>query len=681
MNNCCSLTFNEASKTDPTKTSLLRAAFIREMERRIKRLSKEMQEKLVDENFLEAIRERNRDIFTHSPEKLILFMKWLEERQKEILFQPPLRGFIGVHPNEFWGDQYIQAAYKKGMERGRKELKKSGISYIDTSSASIGAAFSTQMHMERVRLLYTRAFTGLKGITEAMNLEISRIIADGMSIGTKVETIARNITMGVEKIGIVRAKTLVRTEMIRAHHMATIAEYETARVLGVEVMAEWLTAGDARVCPRCFALEGKVFTIEQAKGMIPAHPNCLLDGQVKIYTSQGWRMIKEIKIGDLVLTHKGRFRKVTEIHHTKKQTPDAVKIIVENFQINRYQKSKKNQKDKLSLTDNHPVLVNDTWKEAKDIEIGDKIYYLADECKRCGSLTPYFADYCSRRCVSLDITDRQWNNPKHKKNMSEKASIQLKREYKLGIRNKDKITKNANKKCRELVLAGMHVFQRPDVVKKMIKATHTPEICKRSSERMRKNNPMTDPKTRRKATLSLIEFYRNNPEKRLNRRLAKGRWLGQKTWIEQRMSLLLDKVGINYIFQYPILRYTVDFAIPALKIAIECDGEYWHKDKKKDRKRQKEIEREGWFVLRFTGKKINFCLDEVRDEVLRVIGNHCGKYHFIERKVVNVEKWKVLYPRTVYNLTVNEDESYIANGFIVHNCRCVMIPANVGENK
>ena len=39
-------------------------------------------------------------------------------------------------------------------------------------------------------------------------------------------------------------------------------------------MAEWMTAGDQRVCARCQANEGHRFTIEQARNMIPLHPQC-----------------------------------------------------------------------------------------------------------------------------------------------------------------------------------------------------------------------------------------------------------------------------------------------------------------------------------------------------------------------------------------------------------------------
>jgi len=40
------------------------------------------------------------------------------------------------------------------------------------------------------------------------------------------------------------------------------------------LMAEWQTAGDERVCPLCEPLDGTVMTIEEARGLIPRHPNC-----------------------------------------------------------------------------------------------------------------------------------------------------------------------------------------------------------------------------------------------------------------------------------------------------------------------------------------------------------------------------------------------------------------------
>lgn len=53
--------------------------------------------------------------------------------------------------------------------------------------------------------------------------------------------------------------------------------------------------------------------------------------------------------------------------------------------------------------------------------------------------------------------------------------------------------------------------------------------------------------------------------------------------------------------QYPISGFLVDFANPAAKVAIECDGAAYHTDVAKDLRRQREIELAGWTVYRFSG--------------------------------------------------------------------------------
>lgn len=71
------------------------------------------------------------------------------------------------------------------------------------------------------------------------------------------------------------------------------------------------------------------------------------------------------------------------------------------------------------------------------------------------------------------------------------------------------------------------------------------------------------------------------------------------TSLEKRAKQILDELGVNYIEQYPTrLGFIIDFAIPDKKIAIEVDGKYWHKDKKRDRFRDWMLRRAGWKVVR-----------------------------------------------------------------------------------
>jgi very-short-patch-repair endonuclease len=461
---------------------------------------------------------------------------------------------------------------------------------------------------------------------------------------------------------------IARTETIRAHHMATIQEYRNWAVFDIIVQAEWMTAGDNRVCDRCASMQGNIYTLDQIEGMIPLHPQCFIDMQTPIYTSEGWKQIGSIKIGDYVLTHKRRFRKV----YALPRHIDKADVVTIKFKGDL----------KFSVTANHPILLeNGMWKSAGDCVVGDKLMLLGNICKRCGKPIPYFRKYCSRTCLSKDITERQWTSAQHRKIVSEKNSIANLEQYASGKRDRNVIAVKANERIREMHKNGTPPVLSAESREKVRIATHTPEIRKKSSDRMKKNNPMHDPDIILKVQKTLKEFYHENPERRLNVRMAKHRKSNNMTSIEKKMSLLLDKIGVNYFYQYPILRYDVDFAIPELRIVIECDGEYWHQDQQKDTDRQTTIEKEGWFVLRYTDSKINKCFDEIESELSRVLCNHLGEYDLVSWPVKSIRKWKLKRNRTLYNLSVEEDESYIAKGVVVHNCRCIALPYVEGMPK
>ncbi|MBO8172090.1 MAG: DUF559 domain-containing protein [Bacillaceae bacterium] len=77
--------------------------------------------------------------------------------------------------------------------------------------------------------------------------------------------------------------------------------------------------------------------------------------------------------------------------------------------------------------------------------------------------------------------------------------------------------------------------------------------------------------------------------------------------IERRLYRDLTAKGYVVKTQVPCGKYRIDLALPSYKIAIECDGKAYHstpEQKAHDRRKNQYLQRNGWKVLRFSGKKI-----------------------------------------------------------------------------
>jgi SPP1 gp7 family putative phage head morphogenesis protein len=67
---------------------------------------------------------------------------------------------------------------------------------------------------------------------------------------------------------------LARTEIIRAYAESSLQEFRNWEVEGVNALCEFQTAEDERVCSKCSHLQGVIYTIDEASGVIPVHPSC-----------------------------------------------------------------------------------------------------------------------------------------------------------------------------------------------------------------------------------------------------------------------------------------------------------------------------------------------------------------------------------------------------------------------
>lgn len=312
---------------DPTRTITLRRAFVADAKRRFNALARVIRVSIVDNDCFglnddapTAITGLSRGgltmvsnraptpagpkafDFNRTASKVDAFMAWLDEQEDagilEITRRPgSIRGF-----EQAWTDVYIQSAYQKGIVSARAKLRRAGAdvpTFEPGDSQAISAAMNGPAHADRAALAYTRTFNELKGIDNAMDQQISGVLAQGLIDGKRGPELASVIVDRVHKIGRTRAVILARTEITRAHHMATIQEYRQAGIEGVQVEAEWSTAGDSRVCPICRQLDGAIMSLDEAEGLIPRHPQCIA-GNSFVFANNPTAIMSSIYSGPIV---------------------------------------------------------------------------------------------------------------------------------------------------------------------------------------------------------------------------------------------------------------------------------------------------------------------------------------------------------------------------------------------
>lgn len=109
-------------------------------------------------------------------------------------------------------------------------------------------------------------------------------------------------------------------------------------------------------------------------GLKRALPISCVTGDTWINTANGGKMAKDIKIGDMVLTHKNRYRKVVNVIPTKDKN-DIYELTVKSRQF------------PLNITGNHLVLTNKGWVAVEDLD--PQVHLVATNGKveyTCGDL-------------------------------------------------------------------------------------------------------------------------------------------------------------------------------------------------------------------------------------------------------------------------------------------------------
>jgi SPP1 gp7 family putative phage head morphogenesis protein len=206
--------------------------------------------------------------------KYAAFMAWLREQLDAELFATESGVFL---EDAYAVNQFIRLAHNTAGSRAKVKVQ-GPASILGGSDILLpfGPA-ATGVAQKSLATLYMRNFEALQGLSADTARAISQILGDGYVSGRSSLTIAREMQESINTLSVQRAERIARTEIVRAYAEGTLDMFESLGIGSVTARVEFATQGDNLVCPRCAVLGGRVFTVTEARGKIPVHPNCRCD--------------------------------------------------------------------------------------------------------------------------------------------------------------------------------------------------------------------------------------------------------------------------------------------------------------------------------------------------------------------------------------------------------------------
>ena len=109
----------------------------------------------------------------------------------------------------------------------------------------------------------------LDQLFQAIGPDMKQMLANAIIQGDHNSVLARRMVSAYRDLTPARAKTIARTEMLRASREAQRQSF----LANSDIVHGWMraSAGDHNVCPACWALHG---TRQDLATIVPTHPNC-----------------------------------------------------------------------------------------------------------------------------------------------------------------------------------------------------------------------------------------------------------------------------------------------------------------------------------------------------------------------------------------------------------------------
>tara|TARA_R110000822_G_scaffold309633_1_gene439686 strand:- start:606 stop:1679 length:1074 start_codon:yes stop_codon:yes gene_type:complete len=195
---------------------------------------------------------------------------------QRLLYDELLENPQGTLTNRWWMNANLTSAYTDGASdalQSAKNIAPASVVGLDISQRIRGIQLDqivfSQGFQSRVGLVQSRVFENMHGLVDSTKADLADALARGMASGKGVRELTKDV---VKRVGVsqVRAKRIVRTEVLNAYRTATSAETD---VINEDVYADsewgmlqlWWSALSPTSRPNHVIKHGETFTTQAVR--------------------------------------------------------------------------------------------------------------------------------------------------------------------------------------------------------------------------------------------------------------------------------------------------------------------------------------------------------------------------------------------------------------------------------
>lgn len=455
--------------------------------------------------------------------------------------------------------------------------------------------------------------------SESTQFAFAQQVRQGMAQGETSQSIISRV-MGIMDVRRRDAASLVHSSIMTVANDARLAVFKANDDINKGV--KQISTLDGNTSDVCIAYSGAEWDLDgnpingndlPFDGGCPRHFNAIAQGEL-VNTKTGYKAIEHIYVGELVLTHRGRFKPVTAVMSKANDTGFIRVVTLESGRVIR-------------ATDEHPILTSGRgWIRADMLNIGDELFQHHKKPVpiniRLG-VTKRQPDYYPSAFDAVEVFDKVSVNPG-----SMSIPINFNNDF---FFNKSEIPNATafnilafiSRNIQSIKVINKRLFAFCNVVKlKSLAIFKYPVHCSNGVSRVIFSHSFRMP------FMYFTRFFRHTISP-----------MDSSSW------------AFNNGATCPLSLSSGSYAVPLTPLLNNGfpDTQFtFDKPKRLTKRVMLFVDK---FIKRIPVPKIN---------------------HFNTCKIKDISI--VAYNRDVFNLAVQDDETFLINDVIVHNCRSVLVP-------